>query len=247
MRRKHSPKATEPQPAAPQTSPPREEGLSVFLIEGLPTIRAALKMLLESQPGLRVIGEADQADQALADLRTARAPGGRLLLLIGLDIKGAHDSFWLIRRIRESFPACVVVACGVEADRDTVSKAFFVGVDGFVDMNAEPREFVQALRDAARGQVVFVGPPTSWIGSITDDLNAPEEEERKVLSDREVEVLTHAAEGLTARDIGERLGLTERTVSTHLHRIYTKLGVGNRMGAVQAATQRGLIRNSITG
>ena len=245
MRRKQKP-SSEPPAAALVTTPPRDEGMAVFMIEGLPTIRAALRMLLESQPGMRVVGEADQADRALDDIRSIRATG-RLLLLIGMDIKGAHDSFWLIRRVRESFPAAIVVACGVEADRDSVSKAFFVGVDGFVDMNAEPMEFVQALRDAARGQVVFVGPPTSWIGSITEDLSGPQVEEPKVLSDREVEVLTHAAEGLTARDIGERLGLTERTVSTHLHRIYTKLGVGNRMGAVQVATQRGLIRNSITG
>ena len=78
------------------------------------------------------------------------------------------------------------------------------------------------------------------MGSIAQEI------ERRVESDtrltvREREVLTVAAEGLTARQIGERLGLRERTVTTHLGRIYGKLGVGTRVAAIRVAARSGLV------
>ncbi|OFW78537.1 MAG: hypothetical protein A2Z48_03245 [Actinobacteria bacterium RBG_19FT_COMBO_70_19] len=88
--------------------------------------------------------------------------------------------------------------------------------------------------------MVLVGPPPEWVGEIARGLERRTDVEVR-LTEREREVLTVAAEGLTAREIGERLGVRERTVTTHLGRIYSKLGVGTRVAAIRVATVSGLV------
>lgn len=88
--------------------------------------------------------------------------------------------------------------------------------------------------------MVLIGPPAEWVGEIARGLERRRDVEI-ALTEREREVLKVAAEGLTAREIGERLGVRERTVTTHLGRIYTKLGVGTRIAAIRVATVSGLV------
>jgi DNA-binding NarL/FixJ family response regulator len=126
------------------------------------------------------------------------------------------------------------------SDSNTISRALFVGADGYVDKNASPSEFLDALKRAAEGEVVLVGPREEWIASIADGLER-HKEAQAMLTQREREVLTIAAEGVTAREIGERLGLRERTITTHLGRIYGKLGVNSRTAAVTTAARSGLV------
>ena len=99
---------------------------------------------------------------------------------------------------------------------------------------------VEIKHGLAEGEMVLAGPPAEWVGTIAEGL-----ERRRVvgasLTEREREVLDVAAEGFTAREIAERLGVRERTITTHLSRIYAKLGVGGRFGAIREATRSGLI------
>ena len=95
---------------------------------------------------------------------------------------------------------------------------------------------LDALRRTARGSVVLEGVPKNWFGPIAASPIQPPEP--TALTDREVEVLHAAAEGLTARQIGTRLGVSERTVTTHLSRIYKKLGASGRIAAITAAADR---------
>jgi DNA-binding NarL/FixJ family response regulator len=121
-----------------------------------------------------------------------------------------------------------------------ISRALFLGADGYVDKNVDPVEFLQTLRQAADGEMVLAGPPNEWVGAIADGLEHRREIETR-LTEREREVLSVAAEGLTAREIAIRLGVRERTVTTHLGRIYAKLGVGTRVAAIRVAAQSGLV------
>src|SRR5439155_4365800 len=163
-----------------------------------------------------------------------------VVVLVGLGLSGSQDAFWLIRTIRDTFPSLVILAMGANGDGMAVSRALFVGADGYVDKNFEPAQFLEALRHAVDGEVVLSGVPTNWLGEIAEGLER-QREATPVLTERELEVLSVAAEGLTARQIGNRLGVRERTVTTHLGRIYSKLGVGGRVGAVRAAARVGLV------
>jgi len=109
-----------------------------------------------------------------------------------------------------------------------------------VDKSVEAEEFLGALRSAQAGEMVLAGPTVEAVGDIADGIDRRREVEVR-LTAREREVLTVAAEGLTARQIGERLGVRERTVTTHLGRIYGKLGVGTRLAAIRAAARSGLV------
>jgi DNA-binding NarL/FixJ family response regulator len=121
-----------------------------------------------------------------------------------------------------------------------ISRALFLGADGYVDKTVDPVEFLQTIRQAADGEMVLAGPPNEWVGAIADGLEERHEIETR-LTEREREVLSVAAEGLTAREIAGRLGVRERTVTTHLGRIYGKLGVGTRVAALRVAAQSGLV------
>jgi DNA-binding NarL/FixJ family response regulator len=220
---------------------PKPRRLGVVLVDPLPVVRAGLALLIDERPDMEVLAEAGTADEALEALgRTRRST---LVVLVGLGLDGERDAYWLIRTIRERHPETAVLGCGAKADAMDISRALFVGADGFVDKNADPTEFLLALRKAANREMVLVGPPTEWVGAIAQGLERRRDVEGR-LTVREREVLTVAAEGLTARQIAERLGVRERTVTTHLGRIYTKLGVGTRVAAIRVATVSGLVSAS---
>jgi DNA-binding NarL/FixJ family response regulator len=215
--------------------------LGIVLVDPLPVVRAGLALLIDERPDMDVVLEAGTADEALEGLVRIRQRA--VVVLIGLGLEGERDAYWLMRAIRERHPGTAVLGCGARADAMSISRALFMGADGYVDKNADPLEFLQALRDAADGQMVLVGPPSEWVREIAQGLERRREVETK-LTQRERQVLRVAAEGLTAREIGERLGVRERTVTTHLGRIYSKLGVGTRVAAVRVASISGLVTAS---
>jgi DNA-binding NarL/FixJ family response regulator len=157
-----------------------------------------------------------------------------------MGLTGSRDSSWLIRSIRERSPGSVILGMGANADPQTISRALFVGADGFVDKQAEPEEFLSGIERARSQEVVIVGPEEGSLGEIAAGLQRRRDDAIR-LTRREQEVLMIAAEGLTARMIAERLGVRERTITTHLSRIYGKLGVGSRLGALRVAARSGLL------
>jgi DNA-binding NarL/FixJ family response regulator len=217
---------------------PQKRRLGVILVDPLPVVRAGMAMLIEDRPDLEVLTEAGSAEEALIALGRIRRLS--VVVLVGMNLEGEHDAYWLIRAVRERFPSMAILACGARSDPMAISRALFLGADGYVDKNVDPVEFLQTIRQAADGEMVLAGPPNEWVGPIADGLEQRHEIETR-LTEREREVLAVAAEGLTAREIAGRLGVRERTVTTHLGRIYGKLGVGTRVAAIRVAAQSGLV------
>ncbi|HET9671468.1 MAG TPA: response regulator transcription factor [Actinomycetota bacterium] len=211
--------------------------LGVVVVEPFPVVRAGLVRTLEGQEGLMVLATAASAEEALAAVAGLR---GRVVVLVAMGLAGEQDAFWLIRALRERFPGLVLLGLGANADPQVVSRALFVGADGFVDKNVEVEEFLRAIRGSGDQEVVIAGPAAASVGKIAEGIERRRSSGFR-LTRREREVLTIAAEGLTAREIAERLGVRERTVTTHLARIYGKLGVGNRLAALRLAARAGLV------
>lgn len=212
--------------------------MGVVLVDPLPVVRAGLGSLIADRSDLEVLAEAGTAEEALEAIGRLRRM--KVVVLVGLSLDGEKDAYWLIRTLRERFPALAVLACGARAEAMSISRALFMGADGFVDKNVDPAQFLTSVRDALEGEMVLAGPPSEWVGAIAEGLERRHEIETR-LTEREQEVLTVAAEGLTAREIATRLGVRERTVTTHLGRIYGKLGVGSRVAAIRAAAGSGLV------
>jgi DNA-binding NarL/FixJ family response regulator len=220
----------------PKRAAPRPIG--VIVVDPLPVVRAGLRLLIDDRPDLEVLFESGTADEGLAAVQRVRR--NLVVVLVGLGLDGEHDAYWLIRTLRQRFPSHAVLGCGANADPTAISRALFVGADGFVDKNIDPVDFLQALRRAAQREMVLATPASSSVGQIVAGIDRRREVEVK-LTEREREVLIVAAEGLTARQIATRLGVRERTVTTHLARIYGKLGVGSRLAAIRMAAISGLV------
>jgi DNA-binding NarL/FixJ family response regulator len=212
--------------------------LGVVVVDPFPVVRAGLASTIGSSAGLEILGQASSADEAVSVIAGVRR--SRVVVLVAMGLAGDRDSYWLIRTLRERFPGHAILGLGANADPHVVSRALFVGADGFVDKNIELVEFLSAIRSAGSDEMVIAGPAAASVGKIAEGI----ERRRSVglrLTKREREVLAVAAEGLTAREIAERLGVRERTVTTHLARIYGKLGVGNRLAALRLAARSGLV------
>lgn len=210
----------------------------VVVVEPFAVVRAGLVLTIDSSPSLEVEASAASAEEAIGVVDRLRED--RLVILVAMGLPGEQDGYWLIRTLRQRFPGHVILGMGANADPNTVSRALFTGADGFVDKNAEVDEFLTAIRDSGEDHVVIAGPAAASVGTIAEGI-----ERRRAptfrLTPREREVLLIASEGLTAREIAERLGVRERTVTTHLARIYGKLGVGNRLAALRLAARSGLV------
>ena len=210
----------------------------MVIVEPFPVVRAGLGLIVEASPGLMVAGTSASAEEAIPLID--RLDRTQLVVLVSMGLAGESDAYWLIRALRERFPGLVILGLGANADPNTVSRALFTGADGFIDKNVEVEEFLEAIREASEAEVVIAGPAADSVGTIAEGIERRRSQTFR-LTRREREVLAVAAEGLTAREIADRLGVRERTVTTHLARIYGKLGVGNRLAALRLAARSGLL------
>lgn len=223
-----------------KTSPGRGSAtIGVVLLEPVAIVRAGLRMLFEAQPDIEVLGEADEAIPALEVVASMKTHSG-VVALLGLEFGGEHDSFWLIRSLRDRSPQLVIVATGTDLNPTSVSQGLFAGADGFVHKNSPPGRFAEATRRAAAGELVLEGLPRGALGEIVEGIDH-QRSAAQILTQREHMVLAAAADGLTAREIGRRLGVRERTVTTHLDHIYRKLGASGRVAALSAAWRMGVL------
>ncbi len=214
--------------------------IGVVLIDPLPVVREALGLLVETQPDFEIVALAGSADEGLERLARLRRRSG-LVAMVSLRLPRPHDGPWCIRTLRERFTSLVVLASTAEDDRSSVAEAMAAGADGLIHKRSNPTAFLDGLRRAARGETVMAGVPATWLGW------SPSQNLATILTDKETEVLQWAAEGLTARQIAVRLGMRERTATTHLSRIYRKLGVTHRFAAVRAAADRGILGERYAG
>lgn len=205
--------------------------ISVLLVDDHLVVRAGLRALLDSQPDITVIGEADTGEDAVA-MSAARSPDVVMMdLALGMGIDGVEA----IRRIRAARPdQPVLVFTTYDTDADVV-RALDAGAIGYLLKDSAPQDIFGAIRDAVAGRSVLSPPVAS---RVLDRMRRPDQ----ALTAREAELLSLLAEGLTNKELGKRLFISEATVKTHLAHIYAKLGVDSRAAAVSIALRRDGIR-----
>lgn len=205
--------------------------ISVLLVDDHLVVRAGLRALLDSQPDITVIGEADTGEDAVA-MAAARSPD---VVMMDLALGTGIDGVEAIRRIRAARPEQpVLVFTTYDTDADVV-RALDAGAIGYLLKDSAPRDIFGAIRDAVAGRSVLSPPVAS---RVLDRMRRPDQ----ALTAREAELLSLLAEGLTNKELGKRLFISEATVKTHLAHIYAKLGVDSRAAAVSIALRRDGIR-----
>ncbi|GAA3635056.1 response regulator [Streptomyces chitinivorans] len=208
-----------------------DPAIRLLLADDHPVVRAGLRAVLETEPGIEVVAEAATAEAAVA-----RAAGGDIdVVLMDLQFGGGMNGAEATAAItsRPSAPRVVIVTT-YDTDADTLP-AIEAGATGYLLKDAPPQELAAAVRTAAAGR-------TALAPAVADRLMKRLRTPGTALTRRETEVLALVAEGLSNQAVGARLHLTEGTVKSHLARVYAKLGVESRTAAVATATELGLIR-----
>jgi DNA-binding NarL/FixJ family response regulator len=210
--------------------------LRVVLVDDHPVVRAGLRALLEGQPDLAVVGEADSAAEAERVVEAARPDVVLMDLALGDGPGGARATAALRARAQ---PPQVLVLTTYQTEADVLA-ALESGARGFLLKDAPPEELFRAVRHVADGQMVLAP-------SVAARLAARASAPAPVLSPREVEILGLLVEGLSNRDMARRLFLSEATVKSHLSHVYAKLGVDSRTAAIAHALEHRIVRTGSGG
>jgi DNA-binding NarL/FixJ family response regulator len=219
---------------APQFSPQRP--IRVFLMDDHEVVRRGVHDLLEAEADIEVIGEASSADQALA-----RGPALRPDVAV-LDIRLPDgDGITVCRELRSAMPELACLMLTSFDDDDALLDAIMAGAAGYVLKQIRGSDLVSAVRTVASGQSMLDPATTARLmNSLRDDgagTADPEQQALAALSPREREILGLIGQGLTNRQIGARLYLSEKTVKNNVSRLLAKLGVERRVQAAVIATQ----------
>jgi DNA-binding NarL/FixJ family response regulator len=211
--------------------------ITVLVVDDNPTVRATLRPLLESDPGISVVAEAANGQAALAAARRLRP---RVTLL---DYRmPIADGLSVIEAVAQH--SSVLVLTG-STDLDLIAPMLRGGACGYLVYGQfDPADLVLAVRAVSEGQGWLTPAAARVATSAMRDAYARERaaversaDQRTVrmsfgLSEREREVIDLVCDGLSNAAIADRLGLSEKTVKNHLHRIFAKLDVGSRTGAI---------------
>ncbi len=207
----------------------------VLLADDEALVRTGLRLILGTEPGFEVVGEAADGEEALR--LVAELSPDVLLLDIRMPVL---DGLQTTRRLREAGDAtAIVILTTFDTDRNVLD-ALQSGASGFLLKDAPADRLVTALRAAATGDAVFAPAVARRVADQLARRRTPEGIERlETLTEREREVLGLMAEGLSNAEIAARLVIGEGTVKTHVARILQKLGVRDRLQAVVLAYRAG--------
>lgn len=196
-------------------------------------VRAGLLALLGSTPDIEVVGEAGTGEEAIA-LAAKLTPD---VVLMDLQLGEGMDGVEATRRITtpdtSAPPPHVLVLTTYDTDAD-ITRAIEAGATGYLLKAERPEELFAAIHAAAQGRTTLSPPVASRV-------MARMRKPLPTLTDRELDILAQLSHGLGNRDIARALFISEATVKTHLGRIYDKLGVDTRAGAVAVAKEQRLL------
>jgi len=204
--------------------------IRVMLVDDHALVRSAVRQALAADD-LEIVGEAASADEALL-LAPQLAPD---VLLLDINLPGT-DGLRLLRELAPRLPATRIVMLTVSNDRRDLVEAVRSGAAGYLTKDLSPEALQRAVRGIRSGDLAM---SRSMAADVIQHLAASTNrstassgpDEIAGISAREREVLALLAEGLTDREIGERLGISPRTVETHVGSLLSKLGVRNRAQA----------------
>jgi len=213
--------------------------IRLLLVDDHAVVRSGLRMLLEAQPDMLIVGEADTGVTALEKARECH-PDVVLMDITMPDMSGIEAT----RHIKRACPNTAILALTMHEDETYFFEMLRAGASGYVPKRAAPDDLVSAIRTVHRGDVFLY--PSLAKTLVQDYLRKVREAGKPVIEERltprEQEVLTLIAEGLRNREIAEALSISVKTVSRHRENIMRKLNLHDRVELVKYAIEKGLIQ-----
>jgi NarL family two-component system response regulator LiaR len=211
------------------------EVIRVLIADDHPIVREGLQALITTEPGMEVVGEAVDGEDAVLKARALQPDV--ILLDLSMPRKNGIQATEEIKR--ENGAARILILTSFAEDQQ-LFPAIKAGAQGYMLKDASPQELLQAIRDVCRGGSAL--HPTV-AHKLIRELNRPPSlpSAEDALTEQEVKVLTLVARGLSNQEIGEQLAVSERTARTHVSNILSKLRLTNRTQAALYAIRQGLV------
>lgn len=209
--------------------------IRILIADDHAVVRKGLATLINTEPGMELVGEAEDGLEAVFKVRSLQPD----VILLDL-VMPRQDGLEAIRQIKAENPVARILVLTSFADDDKVFPAIKAGALGYLLKDASPEQLLQAIRDVYHGESSL--HPTI-ARKLIRELNQPSDlpPSEDPLTGRELEVLKLVAQGLTNQEIAERLVVTERTVTTHVSNLLAKLHLANRTQAALYAIREGLV------
>jgi DNA-binding NarL/FixJ family response regulator len=204
-----------------------DKAIRVLIVDDHFIVRMGLSGIINMQPDMTVVAEAEDGEEALRRFREHRPDVG----LIDLRMPGM-DGIDAIGAIRKEFPQANLVALSTYKGDEFVYRALQAGARGYLLKNIPGDQLLDAIRTVHGGKRYI---PAEIATRLADRIHQVD------LSARELDVLARIARGMTNKEIGVELGVHESTVKAHVINILNKLGVNDRTLAVTTAIQRGIL------
>ena len=216
---------------------PPTRSLRVILADDHAILRDGVRLILESQPDIAVVGEAATGEEAIALAERLRPD----IIVMDIAMPGING-LEATRRLRATLPEARVLVLTMHADREYISQVIQAGAAGYVLKQAAAQELVRAIRAVSAGEAYL--DPSSTRTLIGDYVERVASEAADGLTPREREVLRLVALGATNRSIANDLGISVKTVEAHRANIMAKLNVHDRTDLARYAIRVGLISAS---
>jgi len=204
--------------------------IRVLVADDHSIVRDGLKRILAATPDLQVAGEAASGDEALARVKADDYD----IVMLDLSMPGL-SGIDLIKRLKLERPKLRILVLSMHGESQYAARALKAGAAGYLNKDSAAEALLGALRKVAAGGV-HIGEAAA-----ASLLQPGEKPAHESLSDREFDVMRLLVEGLGPTEIGERLHLSVKTVSTHKTRILDKLGLGSTAELVRYAMEHGLV------
>jgi two-component system response regulator NreC len=213
--------------------------ISILLVDDHDVVRSGVRMLLENEVDLVILGEAGNGQQAL-ELVEKLSLDVVIMDITLPDMSGIE----VTQRIKQSHPKIAVVALTIHEDQQYFFEMLQVGASAYVPKRAAPNDLITAIRAAHRGEMYIYPSLTRLL--VNDFLTrAGEGDEKATMNDltpREQQVLAMLAEGKTNDEIADTLTISHHTVARHRENLMNKLELHSRSDLVRYAIRKGLIK-----
>jgi DNA-binding NarL/FixJ family response regulator len=216
----------------------------VMLADEHALFREAVRVVLEAQPDIHVVGDVSDGLQAATEARRTRPDC--VLLDAGL---ATSNGFSATRRIRDDVPECHVLVLAGQEDQDSLIEALEAGASGYLTKESPLEELIEAVRAVHRGETLV---PPQMLGALVSGLIRRRKDQEEALrrmsrlTRREREVLALLARGAGNVAIAEALVISPETARTHIQNVIAKLGVHSRLEAAMFVSQNRILNDLVT-
>jgi len=203
----------------------------VMLVDDQTILRAGLKLLLETEDDIAVVGEAGDGGEAVKAALACKPD----VILMDIRMPGM-DGVSAAKQIKAELPETVIIMLTTFDDDEYIIKAMTYGASGYLLKDIESERLVRAIRDGINGNVILPGRISAKLAAHLS-AGASARVSTDMFTDREIDIIRLLVQGKSNNEIADKLILTVGTVKNYISQIYMKLGVNDRTNAVSVLQQ----------